>query len=97
MAGFHAAYDPIMAESPHWKFIDNQRGYVVCDVDRSRMLSSLRVVDTIWATSATVRTAAEFVVEAGRPGIASVSQTPPALAARASGPIYQDAFPLRQP
>jgi len=100
VAGFHAAYDPIMAESPHWKFIDNQRGYVVCDVDRSRMVSSLRVVDTIWATSATVRTAAEFVVEAGRPGIASVSQTPPALAALSSGPIYdvhddQDAFPMR--
>ena len=100
-AAFHASYDPIMAASPHWKYIDNQRGYVVCDVDRDRMLSSLRVVDTVWATSATVRTAAEFVVEAGRPGIASVSQTPPTLAARTGGPIYdvhddQDAFPLRK-
>ena len=25
-ATFHATFDPIMAESPHWKFIDNQRG-----------------------------------------------------------------------
>ncbi|MBM2619275.1 alkaline phosphatase D family protein [Actinoplanes sp. LDG1-06] len=36
-ASFHATYDPIMAESPHWRYIDNQRGYVVCDVTRSEM------------------------------------------------------------
>lgn len=42
------------------------------------MLSSLRVVDTVRAPTATVRTAAEFVVEAGRPGIASVSEAPAA-------------------
>ncbi|MGI5212115.1 alkaline phosphatase D family protein [Plantactinospora sp. CA-290183] len=66
---FHRTYDPIMAESPHWKYIDNQRGYVVCDVDRDRMLSSLRLVDTVLGPTATVRTAAEFVVLAGVPGI----------------------------
>ncbi|MBL7256947.1 alkaline phosphatase D family protein [Paractinoplanes lichenicola] len=81
-ASFHATYDPIMAESPHWRYIDNQRGYVVCDVTRSEMVSRLRLVDTVWAPTATVRTAATFVVESGRPGIASVSAeaTPPAVA-----------------
>ncbi|MCY1137932.1 alkaline phosphatase D family protein [Actinoplanes sp. Pm04-4] len=72
-ATFHATYDPIMAESPHWRYIDNQRGYVVCDLSRTEMVSSLRLVDTVLAPAATVRTEARFVVEAGRPGIADVS------------------------
>lgn len=72
-ASFHAAYDPIMAESPHWRYIDNQRGYVRCELDGAKMVSSLRLVDTVSATTATVRTEAEFVVEAGRPGIAEIS------------------------
>ncbi|GAA4436611.1 alkaline phosphatase D family protein [Phytohabitans houttuyneae] len=71
---FHNTYDPIMAESPHWKYIDNQRGYVVCDVTRERMLSSLRLVDTVRAPDSTVRTAAQFLVEAGRPGISVVNR-----------------------
>ncbi|WP_305789775.1 alkaline phosphatase D family protein [Symbioplanes lichenis] len=101
VAAFHAAYDPIMAESPHWRYIDNQRGYVVCDVTRSAMTSSLRIVDTVWAQSASVRTAAKFVVEAGRPGIAEVTQEPATLAARRwEGPRFEvhddeNAFPLR--
>ncbi|WP_089292959.1 alkaline phosphatase D family protein [Actinoplanes regularis] len=72
-ASFHATYDPIMAESPHWRYIDNQRGYVRCEVDGARMVSGLRLVDTVSATTANVRTEAEFVVESGRPGIAEVS------------------------
>jgi alkaline phosphatase D len=72
-AGFHATYDPIMAESPHWRYIDNQRGYVVCDVTPARLEASLRLVDTVSAPVAAVRTEARFTIEAGRPGIASVS------------------------
>ncbi|MEO3816842.1 alkaline phosphatase D family protein [Plantactinospora sp. B24E8] len=92
-AGFHRTYDPIMAESPHWKYIDNQRGYVVCDVTPERMLSSLRLVDTVWAPTATVRTAAEFVVLAGAPGVSVASQESPAVTAAtrariATGPTY---------
>ena len=68
-APFHATYDPIMAESPHWKYIDNQRGYFLCELSTDRMLSSLRLVSTILAPTATVRTAAQFVVESGVPGI----------------------------
>ncbi|SFN63467.1 alkaline phosphatase D family protein [Actinomadura madurae] len=74
-AAFHRTYDPIMAESPHWKYIGNQRGYVVCDVSPSRLLASLRTVSTVWSTSGTtVTTAARFQVEAGRPGITVVDQ-----------------------
>ncbi|XVU26349.1 alkaline phosphatase D family protein [Actinoplanes sp. CA-054009] len=85
-ASFHATYDPIMAESPHWRYIDNQRGYVVCDVTDQRMLSTLRLVDTVWAPTATVRTAAEFVVESGRPGIAEVIDSATSTPSTASTP-----------
>ncbi|RZU52064.1 alkaline phosphatase D [Krasilnikovia cinnamomea] len=101
VAAFHATYDPIMRESPHWRYIDNRRGYVVCDVDAQRLLSSLRVVDTVWAPTATVRTAAQFVAEAGRPGIAEVDeQVAPATGTPLLGPVYdvhddQHSFPLR--
>ncbi|MEV4344344.1 alkaline phosphatase D family protein [Actinoplanes sp. NPDC049596] len=85
-ASFHATYDPIMAESPHWRYIDNQRGYVVCDITRERMVSSLRLVDTVWAPTASVRTAADFVVESGRPGIAEVIDSATSLSGAASTP-----------
>ncbi|BFU46964.1 alkaline phosphatase D family protein [Krasilnikovia sp. MM14-A1004] len=101
VAAFHAQYDPIKRESPHWRYIDNRRGYVVCDADDQRLLSSLRVVSTVWAQSATVSTAAQFVVEAGRPGIAEVDEhVAPAFRAPLLGPVYdvhddQQSFPLR--
>ncbi len=91
-ASFHATYDPIMAESPHWRYIDNQRGYVVCDVSRTEMVSSLRLVDTVWAPTASVRTEARFTVEAGRPGIAEVSVSP---APRSTGRTAEPAFDVR--
>ena len=69
-ATFHALYDPIMAESPHWKFIDNQRGYLVCDLDRDRWLTDLRTVSTVRAPEATVSTLAQFVTQAGVRGVA---------------------------
>jgi alkaline phosphatase D len=66
---FHAAYDPIMADSPHWKFIDSRRGYLLCDVDRQRWHTDLRVVSTVLAPEATVSTFASFVTEAGQRGV----------------------------
>lgn len=68
-AAFHALYDPIMAESPHWRYIDNRRGYLLCDLDRERWLTDLRVVSTVRAPEATVATAARFVTEDGVRGV----------------------------
>jgi alkaline phosphatase D len=68
-AAFHQTFDPIKAESPHWKFIDNQRGYVVLDADRSRIEASLQVVETVTQPSSPAKTYARFVVEDGVPGI----------------------------
>ncbi|WP_242909276.1 alkaline phosphatase D family protein [Actinomadura terrae] len=73
---FHRTFDPIMAESPHWKYIDNQRGYVVCDVTPTRLQASLRIVSSVWKpTGSTIATTARFQVEAGRPGINVVERT----------------------
>jgi alkaline phosphatase D len=66
---FHATYDPIMVDSPHWKFIDNGRGYLRCDIDRSRWLTDLRTVSTVRSQQASVSTFASFVTEDGRRGV----------------------------
>jgi alkaline phosphatase D len=70
---FHATYDPIKAESPHWKYIDNRRGYFVCDVTPGRMRSELRTISTVRAQEATKATPAAFEVRDGRPGIEQVA------------------------
>jgi alkaline phosphatase D len=87
--GFHQTFDPIMAESPHWKYIDNRRGYVLCDVTPERMLASLRTVDTVWQPDGTtVTTAAQFVIENGRPGLELASTPQAARAMRLSTRRY---------
>jgi alkaline phosphatase D len=77
-ATFHGTYDPVMAESPHWKYIDNRRGYVVCDVTEEALRARLRIVDTVLAPAARISTAAEFEVTAGVPGVRVLSQDVPA-------------------
>jgi alkaline phosphatase D len=64
-----ARFGPIRAESPHWKYFDNGRGYLRCEIDASALLADLRVVSTVRQPQATVTTRATFAVEAGRPGI----------------------------
>jgi alkaline phosphatase D len=68
-----------MAESPHWKFIDNRRGYLVCDLDRERWRTDLRVVSTVRSPTATVSTFATFVTEDRVPGV-TVESAPAAAA-----------------
>ncbi|MGH3482379.1 MAG: alkaline phosphatase D family protein [Nocardioidaceae bacterium] len=80
---FHQTFDPIKAESPHWKFIDNQRGYVLLDADRSRIELSLRVVETVVQPTAPITTYARLVVEDQVPGITLVDE-----AARPAAPAY---------
>ena len=70
---FHQVYDPIMAESPHWKYIDTRRGYIRCGVTAERLEATLRTVSTVRSHDATVASAAQFVVENGRPGVHVVS------------------------
>ncbi|GIJ52354.1 alkaline phosphatase [Virgisporangium aliadipatigenens] len=69
---FHNTYDPIMVDSPHWRYIDNRRGYLLCAVTSATFEARLRLVSTVRAPEASVRTERVFVAEAGRPGWASV-------------------------
>ncbi len=93
---FHAKWDPIKAESPHWKYIDIRRGYMLCDVNDERLRASLRAVSTVLGPTATITTAATFEVVAGTPGVKVVSSDgppPPAAARAASGYIGVDDQP----
>jgi alkaline phosphatase D len=90
VALFHAVYDPVMAESPHWKFIDNRRGYLLCDLDHERWLTDLRVVSTVRSPTATVSTYASFVTEDGVRGV-QVASAPAAPVVPAAPPAPPEA------
>ncbi|MGH3344937.1 MAG: alkaline phosphatase D family protein [Carbonactinosporaceae bacterium] len=53
---------------PHERFLNTNRGYVLCDLTRQRWRSRFRVVSTVAAPQAVARTLETFVVEHGRPG-----------------------------
>ncbi len=61
--------DAILARNPYCKLINDQRGYVVCEVGRDVWRSDLRVVGAVRRPDAPVSTRASFVVERGEPGL----------------------------
>ncbi|GAA3392524.1 alkaline phosphatase D family protein [Cryptosporangium minutisporangium] len=70
VVGFRQALDPLRTENPHWKYLDNRRGYLVGELTPEQLQARLRVVGTVRSAGpTTVRTAARFVVEYGRPGV----------------------------
>ena len=68
-AAFQAFYGLIVPESPHWKYFNNERGYIRCTVDNAQLLADLRVVSTVTSPNATVETRASFAIASGLPGI----------------------------
>ena len=62
-------YQGVLAENPHVKFHNGQRGYVRCAVTRERWTTDYRVVPFVTRPGASVETRASLVVENGRPGI----------------------------
>lgn len=60
-----AAY---VAENPHIKFYNNQRGYVRCEVTRRSLIADFRVVQKVSVPESPVSTRARFIVEDGKPG-----------------------------
>ncbi|WP_371671564.1 alkaline phosphatase D family protein [Streptomyces sp. NBC_00289] len=71
-AAFHAQFDPLRADNPHWKLIDAHRGYHLFDIRRDGIDARVRVVDTVLKPRATHSTLAALRVEAGRPGVTAV-------------------------
>jgi alkaline phosphatase D len=59
----------ILADNPHVKYYNAQRGYVRCMLTPDRWQSDYRVVPYIARPDAAVKTHASFVVESGRPGV----------------------------
>lgn len=57
-----------LAENPHIKFINRNRGYVRNVLTRDTWTADFRVVDYVSRPGASVRTRASFVIEDGRPG-----------------------------
>jgi alkaline phosphatase D len=64
-----------LAENPHMKFHNAQRGYMRCELTRTQMRTDYRVLPYVQRPGADVRTRASLYVEAGRPGIAQVEES----------------------
>ncbi|MCW6003412.1 alkaline phosphatase D family protein [Micromonospora sp. CPCC 205371] len=62
-----------LAENPHMKFHNAQRGYQVCHLARDQMRTDYRVVPFVNAPGAPVATRASIHVQSGQPGIAHVT------------------------
>jgi alkaline phosphatase D len=57
-----------LAENPHLRFYNGQRGYVRCTLTPTQWSSDYRVVPYVRRPDAPVSTRASFVVDAGHPG-----------------------------
>jgi alkaline phosphatase D len=63
----------ILAENPHVKFYNSQRGYVRCDMTPKSLEATYQIVPFVTRPDAPLSTRAKFVVESGRPGAQRVS------------------------
>ncbi|MEV4242117.1 alkaline phosphatase D family protein [Streptosporangium canum] len=59
----------LLAENPHIKYHNFQRGYVTCTVTEQEWTADYRVADRVTTPGGTVTTRAKLVVEDGRAGI----------------------------
>jgi alkaline phosphatase D len=57
----------LLAENPFVKFLNDERGYVRCEVTPTRWSSDYRTVPYVSRPGAPIRTRATYVVESGRP------------------------------
>jgi len=64
-----ALFNSVMADNPHIKFCDDtQRGYVLCDVNKTVWRARLRAVGNVRMRNSPVSTLKTFAVEYGKPG-----------------------------
>lgn len=61
--------EALLRRNPHCHFYNQQRGYLVCDVDATRWQTEFRVLDQVRRPGGLLSTPARFVVEPGRPGV----------------------------
>ena len=61
--------DRIMANNPYLKFMNDQRGYIVCDVTRDQWQGYFRVVDRVSTPGGSVSTRVTATIERGKPAL----------------------------
>lgn len=66
-ADLRAGSDKILAENPCLKYMNDRRGYLLCEVDREQWQARFRTVDTVSEADAPVKTARTATVVHGRP------------------------------
>jgi alkaline phosphatase D len=59
----------LLAENPHIKFVNTQRGYVVCDVTRERWQPEYKVMPFVTTPGAPISTRTTFTVLGDEPGL----------------------------
>ena len=62
----------VLAENPHIKFYNNQRGYVRCIVTPDRWQADYRVLPYVTHPGAPISTRASFLMEKGKPGLQKI-------------------------
>ena len=71
-----AGQQAVVAENPHIKFFNGQRGYVRCTLTPDQWRADYRVVPYVSQPGARAYTRASFVTEAGNPGLQPAGQNP---------------------
>ena len=79
-----------LAENPHIKFFNNQRGYVRCRVTPREWRADYRVVPYVSQPGAPVFTRASFAVEADNPGLQKVDEGRVSARTRRSNEVEAD-------
>jgi len=64
-----AGSDQILADNPHLKFMNSQRGYLLCDVGRDTWRADFMVLDQVSRPGGNLTRRASFAVERGAPGV----------------------------
>lgn len=61
-------HDEILRANPHMRFMNDQRGYLICDVTPDLLTARFRVMDKVSAPGGAISTRATFAIEPGKPG-----------------------------
>ena len=64
-----AGSDMILRNNPQLKFINDQRGYLVCDVTPDAWTTRFRVMDQVSTPGGTIATRASITVPRGQPSL----------------------------
>lgn len=83
--------EAIVAENPHIKFFNGQRGYVRCVLTPEEWRADYRVLPYVRQPGAPVYTRASFVTEAGNPGLQQAGMREPLGVRSSAAAIESDA------